>query len=98
MMDLLKKGILIGIGIGVATKSKLEEAAKEIVKELKISEEEGKKILEDLIKQSESAKESFEKKTSELVNKIITNLDIPTKDEVNTLKVQIEEFRSKLDK
>lgn len=96
MLDLLKKGVLIGIGLGVTTKSKIEETVKAIVKETKISEEEGKKILDDLLKQSELAKEVLEKKTAELVNKIITNLDLPSKEEVNSLKIQIEELKSKL--
>lgn len=98
MLDLLKKGVLIGIGLGVTTKSKIEETVKAIVKETKISEEEGKKILDELLKQSESAKEGFEKKIAELVNKIITKLDLPSKNEVNSLKIQIEELKSKLDK
>ncbi len=98
MKDLLKKGVLIGIGLGVATKSKLEEAVRTIVKESKISEEEGKKILDDLIKQSEIAKESFENKTAELVKKMIVKLEIPTKNELNSLKAQIEDLKSKLEK
>jgi polyhydroxyalkanoate synthesis regulator phasin len=44
MLDLLKKTILTGIGIASMTKDKVEELAKKIVKETKLSEEEGKKL------------------------------------------------------
>jgi polyhydroxyalkanoate synthesis regulator phasin len=46
MMDLLKRGILTGIGIASLTKDKIEELAEKIIEESKLSEEEGRKLVE----------------------------------------------------
>ncbi len=45
MLDLLKKGLLTGIGLGLTTKEKVEEYDKKEAKEAKRSQEEGEKLL-----------------------------------------------------
>ena len=101
MFDLLKKTILTGIGIASMTKDKIEELGKKISKESKLTEEEGKKMVNDLLKQSEKAREDLENQVQKLVKIALEKLDIPTRDDLNKLEKRIkklENLRIKKDK
>ena len=92
MFDLLRKATLMGIGITSMTKDKIEELAKEIVEEGKLSEEEGKKLVEDLLKQADEARNELESRVEKLVRSALEKLDIPSRAEVEKLKVRIKKL------
>ena len=48
MIDLIKKAIYTGLGMAVLTKEKAEEMVKELSQQAKLSEAEGKELLESL--------------------------------------------------
>ena len=89
MFDLLKKTILTGIGIASLTKDKIEELGKKISEESKLSAEEGKKLVNDLLKQSEKARMDLETQVQKLVKIALEKLDIPTRDDLNRLEKRI---------
>ena len=71
--DLLKKSVLIGIGLGAITKSKVEKYIKELKKEGYLDVAEGKKLARDMIsetKRMEKALKSHVKKRVQMVRKI----------------------------
>ena len=94
MFDLLKKTILTGIGIASMTKDKIEELGKKISKESKLTEEEGKKMVNDLLKQSEKARKDLEFQVQKLVKNALEKLDIPTRDELNRLEKRIKKLEN----
>jgi len=47
MFDLIKKTMLTGVGLAGLTKDKIEKLAKELAKKGKLSEKEGKKLVDD---------------------------------------------------
>ena len=101
MFDLLKKTILTGIGIASMTKDKIEELGKKISEESKLSAEEGKRLVQDLLKQSEKAKNNLETEVQKFVKIALEKLDIPTRDDLNRLEKRIkklENLRAKKDK
>lgn len=101
MFDLLKKTILTGIGIASMTKDKIEKLGKKISEESKLSTEEGKKFVNDLLKQSEKARENLEAQVQKLVKNALGKLDIPTHEDLNRLEKRIkklENLRAKKDK
>ncbi|RLC54865.1 MAG: hypothetical protein DRH89_08845 [Candidatus Cloacimonadota bacterium] len=101
MFDLLKKTMLTGIGIASMTKDKIEELGKKISAESKLNEEEGKKMVNDLLKQSEKAREDLENQVQKLVKKSLVKLDIPILEDFNRLEKRIkklEKLRAKTGK
>ena len=50
MLNLIKKTMLTGVGLAGLTKNKVEKLAKELAKKGKLSEKEGKKLVDDLLK------------------------------------------------
>ena len=59
MIDLIKKTLLTGVGLAVMTKEKVEELGKDLVSQAKLSEHEGKEFVDNLLKQSETAREGL---------------------------------------
>lgn len=94
MFDLLKKTILTGIGIASMTKDKIEELGKKISKESKLTEEEGKRMVNDLLKQSEKAREDLENQVQKLVKIALDKLDIPTREDLNRLEKRIKKLEN----
>ncbi|HCX73030.1 MAG TPA: hypothetical protein DHM37_04860 [Candidatus Cloacimonas sp.] len=94
MFDLLKKTMLTGIGIASMTKEKIEELGKKISEENKLTEKEGKRMVDDLLKQSEKAKEDLENQVQKLVKNALGKLDIPTREDLNRLEKRIKELEN----
>ena len=67
MIDLMKKALYTGIGLAVLTKEKAEEFVKDLTQQAKLSEQEGKELLEGVLKQSEQARNDFQAKVDEAV-------------------------------
>ncbi len=93
MFDVLKKTMLMGIGIASMTKDKIKEFGKKISEENKLNEEEGKKLVKDLLKQSEKAKENLEAQIQKFVKASLEKLDIPTRADINKLKKEIQRLK-----
>ena len=55
MLDILKRTMYAGVGLGMMAKERIEELGKDLAKQAKLSEHEGKELLDDLMKQSETA-------------------------------------------
>jgi len=94
MFELLKKTMLTGIGIASMTKDKIEELGKKISAESKLTEEEGKKMVNDLLKQSEKAREDLENQVQKLVKKSLEKLDIPIREDFNRLEKRIKKLEN----
>ncbi|AMR29151.1 hypothetical protein A0257_20015 [Hymenobacter psoromatis] len=74
MDDLFKKFINTGVGFLSQGNKAMQSAIEKLVKESKISEHEGKKIVDDLLKSSESKRADLEKQfkglTDDLKNRV----------------------------
>lgn len=92
MVDTLKKALFAGIGMAVMTRDKVEEIAKKIAADSNITEQEGRKFVDEVVKKSEDAKASLEKLVHENVDKVFTKLDIPTREQVKKLEERIREL------
>jgi polyhydroxyalkanoate synthesis regulator phasin len=96
MIELIKKAIYTGVGFAVLTKEKAEELVKELAHQAQFSEQEGKELLESVLKQSEQARNDFQAKLEEGVLAVVKKLNLATKDEVNSLKAKVDELSAKV--
>lgn len=99
-MELLKNFIYAGVGLASLTADKVKETVEDLVEKGKISDTEGKKIIDDFFKSTESTKDEFETKLKKLGDNISTSFDFLKSDnsEVESLKKRIEELEAKLAK
>jgi polyhydroxyalkanoate synthesis regulator phasin len=96
MVELIKRAIYTGVGLAVLTKEKAEELVKELAQQTKLSEREGKDLLDSLLKQSEQARNDFQTRVDEAVLAVVNRLNLATKDEVARLEAKVQELSSKI--
>lgn len=89
MIEKVKKALLMSIGLAFLTKEKIEETGKKIAKELEISEKDGRKLVDELLKKSEEVRHAFESQIQEHIQSALKKLNIPTRQEIDIIKRQI---------
>ncbi len=80
MDDLFKKFINTGVGLVSQGNKAMQTAIEKLVKESKISEQEGKKIVDDLLKNSETKRHDLEKQFKTLTNDLKNRVGLTPED------------------
>jgi polyhydroxyalkanoate synthesis regulator phasin len=76
--DLITKALLCGLGLASLTKDAIQKTAEDLISQSSISEEEGRKLVEDLHRRAKQAQKALEKKIDEAVTKALKNLKLAT--------------------
>lgn len=97
MENMLKKALYTGVGLVTIATEKVQETVTGLVDNGKLSEEEGKKVVDDLIADLDSKKDDFEGRINSLVNKIVNTVDLPSRSDFSTLKARIKELEAQLE-
>ena len=98
MKELLKNFVYAGIGAAFMTKDKIEELKADLVEKGKMSQEEGKQFVDDLLRKSEKAKDQLDLWINRRVEDRINQLNLATKDEIAELQRKIEELQVAINK
>jgi polyhydroxyalkanoate synthesis regulator phasin len=96
MIDLVKKTLLTGVGVAALTKEKLEEIAKDFIEKGKMTEQEGRDLVDDLVARSEESRAELQKQIEGKVERILEKMDLAKKSDVDALRVEIEELQQAL--
>ena len=94
MFDLMKKGMLAGIGLALKTWDEVEEMVQDIQKKGEMSEAEGRKFFDEVQKKYEEAQDKLEKRVEQSVKNFLKKTHIVTSDELKELKKEIRELKS----
>jgi len=89
MIDLLKKTILIGIGLASLTREKMEELTDELVRKGELSEKEGRELVDDLLARSKDARKDLEARVEKIMTDTLAKWNIPTRKELAELRQRI---------
>ncbi len=89
MESIFKRLLNAGIGVASKTSKFAEDVINDLVERGKLSEEEGKKITEDLEKEGEEQRQVFEKEMNSYIEKTLTKMDIPSRKEFNNLAERV---------
>jgi polyhydroxyalkanoate synthesis regulator phasin len=92
MLKLVKKTAFIGLGLAAMSVSALEQLGGRISKEANLSEEEGEKLVDDLIEQSKKSREEL----METVKKTVLDLGIVTSEDLKTIDDRLERIEKSL--
>ncbi len=98
MKETLKTMFYIGAGAAFLTKEKLEELKTELVAKGKVTQEEGKQLLEELTQKSEDAKSQLDQKIQNAVAEQLKKFKMASSDDVAELKSQVDEPKAMLEK
>ena len=96
--DDIKSNFYAGIGMMLKGKDKLEEAAKEFVKDKNISAEEGEKFIKNIVSKASEAKDEAIQLIDERVEQVIDKIGYVKKEEYDTLKKEFEELKASINK
>ncbi len=96
MEDLFKKFLYTGVGLVSATAEKIQTKIDELVDKGSLSEEEGKKVVDDLLESTEGKKEEYESKFKEWFNELSNKVKSSSKSELTSLTRRIEAIEAKL--
>lgn len=73
MQDLFKKFIYTGVGLVSLTAETLKSSVDKMVEDSKLSTDEGKKMVEEFLKNTESKRDEFESQLKSLIEKVVAN-------------------------
>lgn len=94
--EIVKKGLLAGLGLAAITKEKTQKIAQELIDKGQTSRKDVDAIAKVILERARKGKEVIESKIGEGVKKIIAKMDIPTREEIKELKKMVEEIKKKL--
>jgi len=98
MLDLVKKTMMAGIGLALKTRDEVEDMVKDVVKKSSMSEQEGKKFLDELLSRYDEAKVKLEERVEKIVKDFLKKADVVTGDELKALKKEIRELKKAVSK
>jgi polyhydroxyalkanoate synthesis regulator phasin len=98
MLRLVKKTAFIGLGLAAMSVAALEQLGGRIAKEANLSEEEGKKLVDDLIEQSKNSREDMKKMFEQTMRDYMTNMNIVTTDDLKPIEKRLENIEKSLNK
>lgn len=84
---------MAGIGLALKTRDEVEELARDLSKKGSLSEQEGKRFLDELLKRYDDARGKLEERVEESVKKFLKKADIVTSEELKALKKEIRELK-----
>ncbi|OLN29718.1 phasin family protein [Desulfosporosinus metallidurans] len=95
MKDLISKGLALGLGLAVVSKEQIEKLVDELVKKGEVSTSESKELVRELFEKGEAEKKEMNSRIHEQVEKLLKDLNIPTKADLERLEQRIQELENK---
>lgn len=97
MIDIVKKAVLTGIGVASLTTDKIEEFSREFIEKSKMSEQEGLRFVQDMVKRGKESQEALKKQTESVVKDVLDKMNLAKSEEVVALKEEIAGLKEELE-
>ncbi|HHY28792.1 MAG TPA: polyhydroxyalkanoate synthesis regulator [Desulfitobacterium dehalogenans] len=94
MQDMIKKGLSLGLGLAVVSKEQIEKVVDELVKKGELSAGESKEWMNELIQKGEDQQDEIYTKLKEQVQKILAELNLPSKADMERLENRIAQLEN----
>lgn len=95
MKDFMRKSMLFGVGLAMATREKVESVVDDMIAKGEMSEKEGKETVHALMEKSEEVKKDLRQRVDELVQDVLKRLRIPSREELESLKARVDALEGK---
>jgi polyhydroxyalkanoate synthesis regulator phasin len=96
MLEFIEKVVMTTIGVAAITQKKAEELVTEMKDKYKLSEEEGKHLVERIQSMAKENREKVHEMAEGEVQKVVERLGLVSADEVERLKKRIQELEARL--
>lgn len=102
MEKTITKAVQFGLGVLDLTRDEVEKFVKEINQNKSVNTKEGRKMVENILKDAKAASQKFEKKVQAEVGKAAKRMDFATKkemqQEIKRLEKELKAIKAKLKK
>ncbi len=96
MSDLLKKAISLGWGLTMVSKEKIEKTVEDLVKRGEVAPAESKDLIDRLVERGEEEKSQFKDFLREQVQRVLTELHVPSENDVANLEQRIASLEKRI--
>jgi len=96
MLELIEKVVMTTIGVAAITQKKAEELVTEMKDKYKLSEEEGKNLVERIQAIARENREKVREMAENEVQKVVERLGLVSVDELERLKKRVQELEARL--
>jgi polyhydroxyalkanoate synthesis regulator phasin len=96
MERLLKKVLYTSVGLVAATTERLQHVVDDLVEKGKHSQEEGKKVVDDVVKNAETQRPYLEDKVKGFMDGALERLNLPQADAFSNLERRIKSLEVKV--
>ena len=96
MIDLVKKGILLGLGAAELTREKVETLVDELIRRGELAQKERKVAVEELLEGARRAQDELFKRVRGVVERTVTELGLPTKADLTKLEERLAALEKKI--
>ena len=97
MIDLIKKAMLTGVGLASISLDKIEDVAKELMEQGNLSEQEGRKLVQEMMGIAEKSKQQMEDQVNLYVEKAMKKMGVVRKSDLDELREKIQLLQEKLE-
>ncbi|HEY5522351.1 MAG TPA: phasin superfamily protein [Desulfuromonadaceae bacterium] len=95
MLEMLEKAVMTTIGVAAITQKKAEELVAEMKERYKLSEEEGKNLVDRIQAIANESREKVREMAEVEVKKVTERLGLVSRDEFDRLTKRVEELESR---
>lgn len=95
MLELLEKAVMTTIGVAAITQKKAEELVSEMKERFKLSEDEGKQLVDRIQNVAAESREKVREMAEAEVKKVVDRLGLVSRDEFDRLAAKVHELESR---
>lgn len=96
MLELIEKVVMTTIGVAAITQKKAEELVAEMKDKYKLSEDEGKHLVERIQSMAKESKDKVREMAEVEVQKVVDRLGLVSVDELELLKKRVQDLEARL--
>jgi polyhydroxyalkanoate synthesis regulator phasin len=97
MLDFFKRGFLATVGALSISREKIQEMVDQLVERGELTRDEGKQLVDKLIKRGQEERETMRDLVHQEVQKVVSELDIATRKDLQALNKKLDALLKKLD-
>jgi len=98
LLDAVRRVLLASIGAVALAADEIEDFVNKLVERGEIAEKDGRKLVKDVLERRKEMKmRPIEQKLDQQMDRFLTRLNIPTRDDVESLSARIADLSKKID-
>ena len=96
MLDIIKKSIYLGLGAAKATKETVETLVDELIEKGQLSRDKKVGAVQEILDKIEKEEKEISDRVKSAVEKVVTEIGLPTKKDIQELNKRLETLEKKL--